>query len=115
MIKVAERIEDYKRCLDFLKEFNYYPLKYSLLFYVEKDNEIIAVAGYHRDYGSMIEPLYSKSIRASKELYEYMEDFLRKLGHIIVRQKTEEGKVAKALIKHKGYKLQNSNYLIKEL
>ena len=112
---IADRIEKYTECLKFLEEFNYKPLKYTLLFYEENENGIQAVAGYHRDYGSMIEPLYSKNLRYSRKLYDEVENFLRELGHIIVRTKTEDNKVAKALIKHKGYKLTNEIYLIKEL
>lgn len=119
MIKVADTPEKYKKCLDFLKKFNYELLMYSILFYVEED-EIISVCGYHKDWGAMIEPMYSeeslRGVKAGRELYEFMTEYLKTLGHLIIRFKTQNEALVKLMEKHYGFKKQESlTYMVKEL
>ena len=120
MIKIANSIEEYKKCLEFLEKFNYKPLKYSILFYAEDKGEIICVAGYHRDWGSMIEPMYSeeslRGVRAGEAMYRFMESFLRNIGHLIIRFKTENQNLVKLMKKHYDFKKEEPlTYMAKEL
>lgn len=120
MIKIANSIEEYKKCLTFLEKFNYKTLIYTVLFYAEDKGEIICVAGYHRDWGSMIEPMYSekslRGVRAGDEMYKFVSDYLKKIGHLIVRFKTENQNLVKLMQKHYDFKKEDSlTYMVKEL
>ena len=120
MIQAADTIEKYKRCLEFLEKFDYKTLPYSILFFKEDKGEIISVGGYHRDWGAMIEPLYSedslRGVRATIEMYFFMSEYLKRLGHLIVRIKTHNEKVIKMALKRFKFKKQEDiTYLAKEL
>jgi len=120
MVKIANTIEDYKRCVKFLSEHHLVAIPFTILFYAEEDSNIICVCGYHRDYGSMLEPMIWKNtlsgIKAGKEMFLFMEDYLRKIGHVIIRFRSKHQPLINLMEKHFKFKKQESEtYLIKEL
>lgn len=117
IVEVANTPLKYKECLKFLEGFEYKTLLYTVLFFVKNESDkIVCVAGYHKDYGSMIEPMYSKSNKASLLMYEFMIEYLKSLGHLIVRFKTKNEKLIKIMkTKFQFVECDKQNYLVKEL
>ena len=119
-IKLVENETDLARCLDFFKRVNINVLPYSTLFYIEDNNEIVCSAGYHKDWGAMLEPMYSENsirgIKAGKEMYEFMELYFKLLGHSIIRFRSKFEPLIDLMEKHYGFKKQDlETYLIKEV
>lgn len=114
MVKLASTVEEYKKCREFLAIYGEYPLPFTILFYIE-EKDILCVGGYHKDYGAMLEPMQSKTVKASLEMYKFFTEYLKTLGHITFRFKTTNEKLIALMKKHFKFVEQKSTYLVKEL
>ena len=119
IIKLAKTQEEYKKCTDFLTRHKAPILANTILFYIEdignNGEQILCVAGYNKEFGGAIEPLYSDNLRATERMYDFMCGFIMGMGNMIIRARSEDEKVIHLLTERLGFKHYNNNEYFKEI
>ena len=109
MIKRAITNTEKERCFNYLKDKGYIPT--TDLFYYADDFKAVAgveICGGDTSLIGRIEPMGSDSLKASKELYEYVMNTLKVLGCKFVICTSKNDKVLNAL-KRLGHKVWGEN------
>jgi len=110
-IKSAVDEQNYNRCLEYLKSKGYEIYRGTELYYIEVDNDIKAVAGWHEDLGSMIEPLVSDNVGYTRTLGIFMTGFIKGKGYGHITCKTNHEQWKNILIEL-GFNVVNENTTI---
>jgi len=117
MIKLAKSEEDYVQCAEFLKKHDAFVLPSTVQFYIEgKSGDILSVAGYNREFGGCIEPLYSENKISALRMFYFMQGLIKGLGYKYIRARTIDESVANQLLTD-GFTIYNHNHneFIKEI
>jgi hypothetical protein len=114
MIKIAKTQEELDKCGEFLYTQNAFTLDGTVLFYIEETGKIVCAAGYNKEFGGCIEPLYSTSLLASYQMFYFMQGVIAGQGYKYIRARTTEEKVKNMLIRD-GFKHYTQNEYFKEL
>ena len=114
MIKIAKTEEELNRLRIYLDTKNAFILEGTVLFYIEDDKKIVCVAGYNKDFGGTIEPLYSDSLIASYRMFYFMQGIIAGQGYRYIRARTTDEKVKNMLLRD-GFIHYCENEYFKEL
>lgn len=117
MIHRAITNTEKEKCFNYLKDKGYIPT--TDLFYYADDMKAVAgveLCGGDTSFIGRIEPMGSDSLKASKELYDYLINTLRAMGCKFVLCTSKSEKVLNALTRL-GHRVwgENLTELIKEL
>lgn len=111
-IKLAVTEDDKNRCAEFCEAHGVKILPGSGFAFIEKNGEIKAVAGHHKDLGGAIEPLVSEGINYTRTLAVFMYGYLIGCGYTVISCWTQNDEWAEMLTKE-GFIKEKTNKLQK--